>query len=501
MNNVNLKLERLIDLATILGQQKNFQEILRLVTQNISNLLKADITVIMMLNPQTQNTVKTIFKEGHEISHPQYKKVYNQVSGWLIKNHSSLLSTDIKNDSRFKNIEWKDLLIHSVMGINLQSEGNLIGSLILINKNKQTFSQNDVMFLEKIAVIVAPYLSNVQQLQHYFNAPLSDDAITAKYKALGLLGKSTVFNELLQTIEAAAQCDVRVLLEGESGTGKELVARAIHTFSMRSDKPFIAVDCGAIPEHLVESELFGHVKGAFSGATQDRKGLFLQADGGTLFLDEIANLPIDMQSKLLRVLQESEIRPLGSDRTHEVNVRVVAAASVSLQKMVEGNKFREDLYYRLHVYPVMVPSLNDRAEDISLIAVHFLQKFSEQQNKNIQTFDNSIVEYMHQRTWKGNIRELINFIERLVTLTPATATQIRTEIIPADIRKEFDEYGKKENNVSTKPLKDQLFDNEKEIIEKALVEHKWNQTRAAEALDISEQLIRYRIKKLGIKRP
>ncbi len=158
------------------------------------------------------------------------------------------------------------------------------------------------------------------------------------------MGADKKFVELLQAIEAAARCDVRVVLEGESGTGKELIARAIHRFSSRNARPFIAVDCGAIPQHLLESELFGHKKGAFTGATQDRKGLIEEADGGTLFIDEIANLPIDMQSKFMRVLQESEVRPLGANRPKKVNVRIVSASSQSLRKLVEAGQFREDLF-------------------------------------------------------------------------------------------------------------------------------------------------------------
>lgn len=502
MKNENLKLENLIDLAATLSSQKNFQEILRLVTQSVSTLLNADISLIMMLNPKTQHTIKTIFKDGkEENNHSRYKNIYNQISGWLLKSNKPLFTNNIKNDDRFRNIEWADLLIKSAIAVPMYSEGIQTGSLILINKNDPSFSKDDLGFLEKVSVIVSPYLRNVQQLQQYFNAPLSDETLAAKYRALGLLGKSELYFDLLQAIEAAARCDVRVLLEGQNGTGKELISRAIHTFSDRSDKPFVAVDCGAIPGHLIESELFGHLKGAFTGATQDRKGLFKQADKGTLFLDEIANLPLDVQSKLLRVLQEGEIRPVGSDVSFKVDVRIVAASSTSLKKMLIENKFREDLYYRLHVYPVIVPSLNQRAEDIPLIANNTLQKFSKAQGKKADHFNGRIIDFMRERNWKGNIRELINFIERMVTLTPAEATQIGTEIIPADLLDEFKHFLKDKKNTVTKPLKEQLFENEKEIIQKALIAHNWNQTKAAEALDLTEQLIRYRMKKLGIKRP
>lgn len=501
MKTEEFKTDRLIDLAGVLGRQTNFQEILRLVTQQVSDWLDADITLIMMLNPLTGQTVKTIYKEEQNSVHSPYKSVYNQICGWIIKYKQHLYTADIKEDDRFPNADWDNLAIKSVLGVPMYAENSLMGTLILINKTDPSFNEGNVDFMEKISVIIAPYLRNIQELQQYFNAPLTEETIAAKYKAVGLFGKSSLFNDLLQAVEAAAQCDVRVLLEGQSGTGKELIARAIHTFSKRSEKPFIAIDCGAIPGHLVESELFGHVKGAFTGADRDRKGLFLQADQGTLFLDEIANLPLEVQSKLLRVLQESELRPVGSDVSQKINVRIVAASSISLKKMVAEKKFREDLYYRLHVYPVVVPSLNERSEDIPLIANYFLDKFSKQQNKNIKYFHENIIEFMRSRTWKGNIRELINFVERLVILCASDANRIDPGIIPADLIGDYDQLRKNKNSVVTKSLKDRLFENEKEIIQKTLIAHNWNQTKAAESLQITEQLIRYRMKKLGIKRP
>ena len=197
-----------------------------------------------------------------------------------------------------------------------------------------------------------------------------------------------------------------------------MLARAIHTFSARNNKPFVAIDCGAIPLNLVESELFGHVKGAFTGATTDRKGLFAEADSGTLFIDEIASLPIDMQAKLMRVLQEGEIRPIGSNSTHKVDVRVIAAGSTSIRQLVDAGQLREDLYYRLHVYPIPVPSLRERQRDIPILANHFLSKFAGQQGKRAQAFHEEITDFMRIRPWPGNIRELENFVERLVTLCP-----------------------------------------------------------------------------------
>jgi len=239
------------------------------------------------------------------------------------------------------------------MCVALQCEGIVIGYLLVMNKcDGETFDEAALRLLEKMAAIAAPFLSNVPKIQEYFAAPLPEAALLNKYAPLGLLGKSKPFIELLKAVEAAAHCDVRVLLEGRTGTGKELVARAIHKLSERSAQPFIALDCGAIPPNLIESELFGHVKGAFTGATRDRTGLIAEANQGALFMDEIANLPLEMQAKLMRVLQEGEVRPVGSNRSHKVDVRIISASSLPLNDLVVQQKFREDLYYRLLVYPV-----------------------------------------------------------------------------------------------------------------------------------------------------
>ncbi|MDP2364803.1 MAG: sigma-54 dependent transcriptional regulator, partial [Ignavibacteria bacterium] len=309
--------------------------------------------------------------------------------------------------------------------------------LLLNDENNYSFSEEDLSLLEKFSAIVSPFLHCTQSIAQYFVSALPKQVLINKYAMLGLLGKSKKYLELLQAIESAAHCDVRILLEGESGTGKELVARAVHKISSRSENKFVAIDCGAIQPNLVESELFGHIKGSFTGAAIDRKGLFEEANGGTLFLDEINNLPVDMQAKLLRVLQDEEIRPVGSNQNRKVNVRIITASSSSLQKLVSENKFREDLYYRLNVYPIHVPPLKERIEDIPLLAEHFLKKFSVEQKKQINGFHEEVTDFMRHRHWLGNIRELENFIERLVTLTTKDQKIIDRKILPFEFQKEL----------------------------------------------------------------
>jgi len=498
-----MELNSLIELAYILSQQNEFKEILRVVSQKTANLLHAELVLILMVNPRTHQTVKTIHREGSEISPSKYRSLQNQISGWIMKNCEPLLSPDVKLDPRFRRVHFGDLSIKSVMGVPLRIEGNIIGTLILINKNQRDeFSEDELSFLEQIAIISAPYLRNVQQLQQYFELPLSGSGLRGKYEKLGLLGKSKKFIELLQSIEAAARCDVRVLLEGQSGTGKELVAQTIHKTSARGSGPFVAVDCGAIPANLMESELFGHVKGAFTGATHERKGLFIKANHGTLFMDEITNLPLEMQSTLLRVLQEGEIRPVGSDVSCKVDVRVISAASVSLREMVDKEQFREDLFYRLYVYPISVPSLADRREDIPMLANHFLKRFTNEQNKKAESFHYEILDFMKNRDWPGHIRELENFVERLVTIASPKLSILDHTILPEELKKEFKKaQAVPDNHYVVKSLNESLAEYEEQLIRQALVKYNWNQAKAARALKIPAQTMGHKMRKLGIKKP
>jgi len=496
------RLSSLIELAEILNQQNDFQEILRVVAQKAASLLNADTSMIMMINPQTRQTVKTIQRQGHEISHDQFHSVQTQVSGWIIKNRQSFSSPDIQSDPRFKKNLFKDSPVECIIGVPLVTEGIVLGTLLLLNsKNGTKFLAEELPYLEKFATIAAPYLRHVQCIQRFFEKPVPESTLFAKYEALGLLGKSEKFSELLQAVEAAARCDVRVLLEGPSGSGKELIARAIHQFSARCDKPLVAIDCGAIPSNLLESELFGHVKGAFTGATTDRNGLLETADGGTLFMDEIANLPLEMQAKFMRVLQEGEIRPVGSNKTRSIDVRFISASSASLRKLVDNQKFREDLYFRLHVYPIPVPHLNDRPEDIPLLANHFLQEFSSQQNKPVASFHEEITDFMQLRHWSGNIRELENFVERLVTHASPHTKIIDKAILPPELKKEFKKLLKTiPEHFTPKSLNEQLCVFEEQIIRDSLIANNWNQSKTARTLKISEQTLRYKMGKLGIVR-
>src|SRR6185369_3302463 len=233
----------------------------------------------------------------------------------------------------------------------------------------------------------------------------------------GIIGRSRTMEEVIRRAELVAETKSTVLITGETGTGKELVARAIHDRSAQRDMPLIKVNCAAIPETLLESELFGHVRGAFTGATTTKKGKFALADGGTIFLDEIGTMSPTLQSKLLRVLQEREVEPLGSERTEKIDVRVIAATNRDLKQMVSDGKFQEDLYYRLNVIPIEIPPLRERREDIPVLIEHFVDKHRQRTGKKIEHVDDGVVEALERYDWPGNVRELENTIERAVVLT------------------------------------------------------------------------------------
>ena len=500
---INLtKLESLIELAKILGQQSDYEEVLRLVVEKASALVNSDAALVMMINPKTRDTIKTICAARNS-EDEQNHFVHINICGWVILNNSSLLSQDIKSDNRFRKRLFDNAQAKSALCIPFKVENVIIGTLLLLRyESSDVFTEQDLSLLEKFATVVSPFLHCTQSIDQFFISSLPKQALPSKYAELGLLGKSKKFIELLQAIDAASRCDVRILLEGESGTGKELVARAVHKLSSRKQNKFVAIDCGAIQPNLVESELFGHIKGAFTGALTDRKGLLEEANNGTLFMDEINNLPFDMQSKLLRVLQDEEIRPVGSNQIKKINVRIITASSVSLWKLVTEKKFREDLYYRLNVYPIFVPPLSERTEDIPVLADYFLRKFSLEQEKEIEGFSEEVLDFMKQRHWAGNIRELENFVERLVTLTTKKQKILDRKTLPPELQKELKKSKKYSSNIpTTKSLSESLTDYEEELIRKTLISCKWNQSKAARMLNISEHDIRYKMKKLNIMKP
>jgi len=321
------------------------------------------------------------------------------------------------------------------------------------------------------------------------------EAVQNEYDFKNIIAESRQMLDIFGLVRKVADYNTTVLITGESGTGKELIARAIHYNGSRKDKSFIAVNCGAIPAQLLESELFGHVKGAFTDAVRDKNGLFEEADGGTIFLDEIGELPRELQVKLLRVIQEGELRRVGDSKSRKIDVRIIAATARDLTEEIKKGNFREDLFYRLNVVPIKIPPLRERQDDIPLLLKFFLGKYAKKFGKTINGIHEQAMSRLLNYPWPGNVRELENVIERAVIL--ADADMIKSENLPflQAQPSAFSLQPSANTGLSIKKAEESI---EKELIKKALEMTRGNKTKAAELLEISHRALLYKIKEYGL---
>lgn len=390
--------------------------------------------------------------------------------------------------------------LKSGCAIPLISHEQVLGTLSVASINENAFTEQDAELLGQIGTQVALAVANSTAYQEIANLKdklkteklYLEEEIQTEYNFEEIIGDSRSLKQVLKQVHTVAATDSTVLILGETGTGKELVARALHNRSDRRDRTFVKLNCAAIPTGLLESELFGHEKGAFTGAIATKIGRFELADGGTLFLDEVGEIPLELQVTLLRVLQEQEFERLGSTRTIRVNVRVIAATNRDLDRMVEEQKFRSDLYYRLKVFPISVPSLRERPEDIARLVRHFAQKFGTRMKKRIQTVPSQAMQAMQAYPWPGNVRELENFIERAVILSSGTDLAVPLSELKAS------------NLPSINPAIGTLEEAEREHILKALRDTKWilsGPAGAAAKLGMKRTTLHSKMRKLGIVRP
>ena len=321
--------------------------------------------------------------------------------------------------------------------------------------------------------------------------------LDARFGISNLIGRDHKMVRMFDLIESVADTRTTVLVLGESGTGKSMTARAIHQLSSRCDKPFVEVACGALPDSLLESELFGHVSGAFTGATQDKIGKFLQADGGTIFLDEIATASPSLQVKLLRVLQDREFEAVGGTKTHKVDVRLVLATNQDLEEAVRNGEFREDLYYRINVISLTQPPLRERISDIPLLIGHFLAQFNEQTGKQIERFDDEAMQLLQRYSWPGNVREVVNVVERAVVLSKSEI--ISAAELPESICREPATRPGLSAQAVGGSLKTALSAPERQIILDALDANAWNRQDTARMLGINRTTLYKKMKKYGIE--
>ena len=358
--------------------------------------------------------------------------------------------------------------------------------------------------VEKRTADLQEALTEIQQLKDQLQAEniYLREEIRLEHNFDNIIGQSGRLKEVLFNVEQVAPTDTTVLILGETGTGKELIARAIHNTSPRKDRPLVKVNCAALPAYLIESELFGHEKGAFTGATTKQIGRFELANGATIFLDELGELPLELQAKLLRVLQDGEFERLGSPRTIKVDVRVIAATNRDLETEVRTGRFRQDLYYRLSVYPLSVPPLGERPDDIPLLVQAFVQKFNKKLGKQIETIPQNTMDVLQRYTWPGNVRELENVIERAIVLT--TNQFIDLADFPQNIieNKGVKVDSQEQSIEHSESFMKSIETYEKKLIFNALMETRGNMTKAAQRLGMKRTTLRYKMEKydlLGFK--
>jgi Nif-specific regulatory protein len=438
----------------------------------------------------------------HEEQRRGQYKLGEGVTGRVAETGEPIVIPDIARDPRFLNrTQSRTREKVAFICVPIVHQRSIIGTLSIDRPAADEASlRHDMNFLRLVADLLAQAVQGIRDQIAEHDSLMAENKrlrrqLDDQYHPSAIVGNASVMRSVYDQISQVAESNATVLIRGESGTGKELVARAIHFGSSKKSSPFIAVNCAALPEQLIESELFGHEKGSFTGAVQQRKGRFELANGGTLFLDEIGDISPGVQVRLLRVIQEKSFERVGGIEPIGVNVRVIAATSRDLEAALADGTFREDLYYRLNVFPIHIPPLRIRRSDIILLADHFLQKFSALYNKNIKRISTTAINMMMAYHWPGNVRELENCIERAVltstdevihgyTLPPSlqTGEQTHTVMLP--------EEGAN--------LKSMMSSYEREIIVDALKRHRGNAAAAARYLHTTQRVINYRIRHLGV---
>jgi Nif-specific regulatory protein len=472
------ELEMLFQMASSLSSTLELSKILNIIMETAKNLLKAEASSLLLLDETTNelyfaSATGDVSDRLRNLTVPLDKGI----AGACVRTGKVKVVDDTLSDTEFypQIDKQTGFATKSIIAAPLNISGKAIGVIEVLNKGKGlAWTADDRELLIIIALQAAQVIKNAQthlRIQEQKN--LLRDEIDARYK---IISASAEFKDVLELAEKVAPSTSTVLLLGENGTGKELIARHVHRLSKRGEGPFIALNCAAIPATLLESELFGHEKGAFTGATSLRRGVFELANKGTIFLDEIGDLPLETQSKLLRVLQEREFERLGGTKIIKVDVRVIAATNQNLDEKMKQKLFREDLYYRLNVFPIRIPPLRERKDDIPLLAKHFLTIYAKETNKAIKDIDDQAMQELLAYAWPGNVRELQNIIERAVVLTGGERLDRKSLILPSVDSTEGPSY--------KKGLKEAVTDFKMAYIKEVISRCGGNQRKASEFLKI-----------------
>ena len=490
------RLFSLLRIAQQVSSTRRIERLLEAIVSAVTKIVECRDACLMLLRPESGELVSHVVIGEHKARMREVRiRVGEGIAGWVAEHGKPILSNDVEKDPRYARrlSQVTDVeQIQSILCVPLISGKKILGVLSIINKpGGGGFTRQDLRLASAFAAQAAIAIENAK----LYEAMSKENMILRAQldRAPGMLKSfSPAMKRVIWMARRAAESDATVLLLGESGTGKEIVARAIHTWSPRGNYPFVAVNCAALPENLLESELFGHERGAFTGALRRREGKIELADGGTLFLDEIGELKTDIQTKMLRVLQEHQFERVGGTETITADIRVIAATNRNLQEEVERGMFREDLFYRLNVIALTIPPLRERKEDILYLADRFIKAYCAQAGRKEPVLTHAAREALLKYPWPGNVRELENVLERAIVLGSEEridADDLLLDLAPAPSR-----------SIDTRrPFRELVRDYKKDVIAEALRRCGGNQSRAAEQLSVTQPYLSRLMKDLGLR--
>jgi len=483
--------------ALINSNYTDLNSLLVHILDSATRLTEGEASNLLLVNKETQELHFEIFLGRSGENANRYTiKMGEGIAGWVALHNRSMIVADADSEVRSLHDTSVELNLpyKTMMAAPLRVKEECLGVIELINKKGvKGFNDEDLEWLEIFATQAGIAIVNARSMEkaHDKIKQLLHEQIKSGVPHHAIVAKSAAIREKFEIVEKVAKTDSSVLLLGESGVGKEIFAEQIHLKSARSDKPFVKVNCAAIPEGLLESELFGHIKGAFTGAVSSRHGRFELANGGTIFLDEIGELPLALQAKLLRVIQEKTFEKVGSDVSVTVDVRILAATNRDIEKLVEDGEFRSDLYYRLNVLPIYIPPLRQRVEDIPELAELFLKKYIKETKNQITGFSQEAMETMLSYSWPGNIRELGNCVERACVIGKGKRIEAEDLFLKSPVQHIFPADG-------SRNLKNAENGFRARYIKQVLEENNWNQTETAKALSIQRTYLSRLVKELDI---
>jgi Nif-specific regulatory protein len=494
------KLETLIEInALINSNYADGRALLTHIIESATRLTAGAASSLLLVNPENNKLYFEIAlgAKGQEVK--RYPLNMGQgIAGWVAQNNKPLVVNDVSSDERFfadisRQIGYPT---SSILAVPMRIRDRCVGVIEILNKTDgRDFTEEDLQWLEIFATQAALAIQNARLYERaQQEISLLQDRVRVDQGYHTFVGESRAVKDKLAIALRAAQTDSSVLLLGESGVGKELFAEQIHLHSRRVDNPFIRVNCAALPENLLESELFGHTKGAFTGATAERRGRFELAHGGTIFLDEVADIPVALQGKLLRVIQHRTFEKVGSSQPMHTDVRIIAATNKDIEREVTEGRFRTDLYYRLNVLPILIPPLRERHEDIPALAEFFLRRVNAETKKSVRGFTDEAMELLLSYAWPGNVRELENAVERAVVISDDSMVTPRDLTLTASSR--ADDAGAYDDH----SLRAAVNAFKRQFIRNALERNGWNQTRTSRALDIQRTYLSRLLKELNISR-